>query len=101
DRSFADELILRGVLRDFGGRVLPDQDCAVCLLLAVELTGLRQAHRTQIIRGVPGRHLPARNDIDQRPDALAIAALAGPAHESLRRATSHPPLEGEGRRAPK
>src|SRR5215213_6763315 len=82
DRSFgtvANEGVFRLRLR----RVLPDQDRAVRLLLAIKLARLRQAHRAQVLGRMPGRHLPGGNDVHQRPDALLIGLLARPAHKSL------------------
>src|SRR5215213_8664918 len=72
--------ILRRGLFDLGRRMLPDQNRAIGLLLAVELARLRQPHRAQVLCRVPGRHLPGGDDVHQRPDALAIACLTRPAH---------------------
>src|ERR1700752_383668 len=94
DRSFGTvthELVLGAILRNLGRRMLPDQDRAVGLLLAIKLARLRQPHRAQVFRRVPGRHLAARNDVDQRPDALAVALLAGPAHGLARPFNRHAP----------
>src|SRR4051812_30657343 len=64
-------------------RVLADQDGAVGLLFAIEFTGLRQAHRAQVIGRAAGRHLPGGDDIYQPPDAFALGVFTGPAHGSL------------------
>jgi hypothetical protein len=76
------EIVLRFglLLRELGRRHLPDQDRAVGLLLAVKLARLRQAHVAQVLRRMAGRHLPVRNDVDQRQMRSPLAFLTGPAH---------------------
>src|SRR5688572_13117005 len=81
-RTVADEIVLRlGLLPgELGRRHLPDQDGAVGLFFPDQLARLRQPHGAQILSRMAGRHLSHGNDVHQRPDALPLAFLTGPAH---------------------
>src|SRR5437764_1327509 len=63
--------------------MLPDQDGAVRLFLAVKLARLRQAHGAQVVSPIAVRHLPGGDDVHQSPDVLPLGFLARPAHSEL------------------